>query len=121
VNYATASWVLHAEKAETRGVSQAYLLLVDQQYPKFLERCVWLCRVVKYSISHGREPYDAFYGREPGENSNMLHIASSSNLLTVVEGLLLIYPMILKNRMLLGIEHFTTHLVGPCKDSGGTT
>jgi hypothetical protein len=83
VDYATRSWFLHAEKAETLGIPQDYLLRFTQHCPKLLERWV---RV--YIILDGYPSSE----RRPDRASTTLHIASSSNLLSVVKGLLSTSP-----------------------------
>jgi hypothetical protein len=79
MDYAAQSWFLHAENAETQGVSQCYLLRYSQQCPKLLEQ--W----VKFYSVLGRHDSS---GRRPANDSNLLHIASSANLLSVVQSLL---------------------------------
>ncbi|KAE8440868.1 hypothetical protein EG329_006366 [Mollisiaceae sp. DMI_Dod_QoI] len=79
IDYATTSWFLHAEKAETRGVPQHYILQYSQQCPKMLEHWVKFYTVLDYYH---------FSGRQPAQASTMLHIASTANLLSVVQGLL---------------------------------
>jgi hypothetical protein len=83
IDYVARSWFLYAEKAETRGVPQDYLLRYIQYYPSILERWVRFYRIL--------DPYSQS-GRRPEESSTMLHIASSTGLLSVVEGLLLKDP-----------------------------
>ncbi|KAH9204318.1 hypothetical protein DL95DRAFT_248121, partial [Leptodontidium sp. 2 PMI_412] len=80
VDYAVKSWFLHAEKAETRGVSQDYLLRYYHRFPVVLEPWIRLYRLLNH--------YDRS-GWQPEKSSTMLHIASGANLLTVVKGLLL--------------------------------
>jgi hypothetical protein len=87
VDYAARAWLSHAEKAETLGILQDYLLRFSQHCPKLLEFWVTIYRILderkgKYNRS----------GRLPDYASTMLHIASSSNLLSVVEGLLSTCP-----------------------------
>ncbi|KAH8592557.1 ankyrin repeat-containing domain protein [Bisporella sp. PMI_857] len=79
MDYAVRSWFLHAEKAETRGVPQDYLLPLIQHCPKVFQHWVMLNKMLD------RSNYSA---RSPDHNSTMLHIASGANLLTVVKGLL---------------------------------
>ncbi|KAK8905612.1 hypothetical protein QC760_005536 [Botrytis cinerea] len=79
VDYAVRSWYLHAEKAETQGVLQDYLLRFIQHYPYALKNWIWLYKITdKYNHS----------GRRPEHNSTLLHITSGANLLSVVNGLL---------------------------------
>ncbi|KAM0130840.1 hypothetical protein ACHAO1_007621 [Botrytis cinerea] len=79
VDYAVRSWYLHAEKAETQGVSQNYLLRFIQHYPYALKNWIWLYKITdEYNNS----------GRRPEHNSTLLHITSGANLLSVVNGLL---------------------------------
>ncbi|KAH6724963.1 ankyrin repeat-containing domain protein [Leptodontidium sp. MPI-SDFR-AT-0119] len=80
VDYAVKSWFLHAEKAETRGISQDYLLRYYHRFPVVLEPWIRLYRLLDESN---------YSGRRPEESSTMLHIASSANLITVIKGLLL--------------------------------
>jgi ankyrin repeat protein len=83
VDYIARSWFLHAEKAETRGVPQDYLLRYSQCFPSMLDHWVRFYRILddnKYSE------------RRPEKSSTMLHIASGAGLLSVVEGLLLTHP-----------------------------
>ena len=46
VDYIARSWFLHAEKAETRGVTQDYLLRYTQYYPSILERWIKFYRIL---------------------------------------------------------------------------
>jgi ankyrin repeat protein len=79
MDYAVRSWYLHAEKAETKGVSQDYLLQFIQHYPYALKNWIWLYKITdEYNNS----------GRRPKQNSTLLHITSGANLLSVVNGLL---------------------------------
>jgi ankyrin repeat protein len=83
MHYAAISWFLHAEKAETRGVPQDYLLRYNQFYPSMLERWVGFYRILNYRD----------YSRQrPKKYSTMLHIASGAGLLSVVKGFLSIHP-----------------------------
>ncbi|ATZ48862.1 hypothetical protein BCIN_04g00800 [Botrytis cinerea B05.10] len=79
VDYAVRSWYLHAEKAETQGVLQDYLLRFIQHYPYALKNWIWLYEII-----------DRYYssGRRPGNNCTLLHTTSGANLLSVVNGLL---------------------------------
>ncbi|KAG9228112.1 ankyrin repeat-containing domain protein [Amylocarpus encephaloides] len=79
IDYVIKSWFLHAGKAETRGVPQGYLLHYIQSCPGILQRWVKYYRILDYYSNSERRPE---------QSSNMLHIASSANLLSVVEGLL---------------------------------
>ncbi|CCD51195.1 hypothetical protein BofuT4_P085570.1 [Botrytis cinerea T4] len=79
VDYAVRSWYLHAEKAETQGVLQDYLLRFIQHRPFALKNWIWLYEIIdRYNSS----------GRRPVHNSTLLHITSGANLLSVVNGLL---------------------------------
>ncbi|KAM0148092.1 hypothetical protein ACHAPG_010208 [Botrytis cinerea] len=79
VNYAVRSWYLHAEKAETQGVLQDYLLQFIQHRPFALKNWIWFYKII--------DQYD-FSGRRPEHNCTLLHITSGANLLSVVNGLL---------------------------------
>jgi len=83
VDYVAGSCLLHAEKAETRGVPQDYLLRYSQYCPSILERWVRFYKIF--------DPYNNS-GRRPEKSSTILHIASSANLLSVIKGLLLTHP-----------------------------
>ncbi|KAG9228857.1 hypothetical protein BJ875DRAFT_219133, partial [Amylocarpus encephaloides] len=83
MDYVVRSWFLHAEKAETQEVPQDYLLRYGQYCPSMLGRWVKFYRV----LDHYNDS-----GRRPEKSSTMLHIASSANLLSVIEGLLLTHP-----------------------------
>ncbi|TGO31111.1 hypothetical protein BPAE_0001g00050 [Botrytis paeoniae] len=79
VDYAVRSWYSHAEKAETQGVLQDYLLQFIQHRPYALTNWIWLYRIIdSYNTS----------GRRPEYNSTLLHITSGANLLSIVNGLL---------------------------------
>ncbi|KAH8650891.1 ankyrin repeat-containing domain protein [Tricladium varicosporioides] len=85
VDYVVKSWFLHAEKAETRGITQDYLLRYAHYYPNMLERWARFYRI----LDSGN-----YSGRRPQESITMLHIASSAGLLSVVNSLLLTYSNI---------------------------
>jgi ankyrin repeat protein len=79
VDYAVRSWYSHAEKAETQGAPQDYLLRFIQYHPYALKNWIWLYKIIdEYNLS----------GRRPENNSTLLHIASGANILSVVNGLL---------------------------------
>jgi ankyrin repeat protein len=78
-DYTVRSWYSHAEKAETQGVPQNYLLRFIQYYPYALKNWIWLYKIT--------DPYNDS-GRRPENNSTLLHIASGANILSVVNGLL---------------------------------
>ncbi|CZR68408.1 related to ankyrin [Phialocephala subalpina] len=84
MDYAARSWFLHAEKAETLGIPQDYILRFSQHCPKILELWVRFYGTLQVHYSEGR----------PDLPSTMLHIASGSNLLSVVKGLLSTGPHI---------------------------
>jgi ankyrin repeat protein len=78
VDYVVRSWYLHAEKAETQGIPQDYLLQFIQHYPYAIKNWIWLYKIIDPSnIS----------GRRPEHNSTLLHITSAANLLSIVNGL----------------------------------
>ncbi|PQE30879.1 ankyrin repeat-containing protein [Rutstroemia sp. NJR-2017a WRK4] len=79
VDYAVRSWYLHAEKAETQGIPQDYLLQFIQHHPYAIKNWIWLYKII--------DPYN-ISGRRPEHNSTLLHITSGANLLSVVNGLL---------------------------------
>jgi ankyrin repeat protein len=80
VDYAVRSWFLHAEKAETRGLPQDYLLRYSQHCPDLLKPWIKCYRILVNGYDQS--------GRQPEQSSTMLHIASGANLVSVVEGLL---------------------------------
>ena len=77
IQYATKSWFLHAEKAESRGISQTELV---QQF-EFPQQVfgTW----IKIYIEIDRYSYKC-----PEEGSVLLHVASSSNIQSIVRCLL---------------------------------
>jgi ankyrin repeat protein len=78
VAYAASSWILHAEKAEQRGISQEDLL------QRFQWPSPWLFRqwVEIFEKVDGRNP------RLPAFKTTFLHIAADSGLLTVILAML---------------------------------
>jgi ankyrin repeat protein len=80
IDYVVRSWLLHAEKAEARGVLQDYVLLYIQSDPGILERLVRFYRLLHPYGRHERQPKQCF---------SLLHAAAGANLLSVVKGLLL--------------------------------
>ncbi|KAH0562181.1 hypothetical protein GP486_003125 [Trichoglossum hirsutum] len=80
IDYATKCWFLHAEKAESRGISQQDLVQwFESPYRQAIQK--WA------NIFHRIDPRD-FSHRLPAPGSTLLHIASDSNLQTTVRILL---------------------------------
>ena len=82
VRYATEFWFLHAKKAESHGVLQAYITEEFSSSEQGFKK--WL--TLYHTIQQTSYPYHTANNFE--KDSTMLHIASHSNLLSVVEALL---------------------------------
>ena len=77
VEYATKSWFLHAEKAESRGISQKELVQQFKFPQQVFGTWIKICRAI-----------DMYSYKCPVEGSVLLHVASSSNLQSIVRYLL---------------------------------
>lgn len=74
IQYAASYWLLHAERAERRGIEQNYILLRLQSVPRLFE--TW--KLIHFQTDR----WDSSRGLD------MIHVASRANLITVVEQLL---------------------------------